>query len=229
MCPNIPGCLLLGLLLSWAVAQPVALASRLRHLKARYSRQIPHLLLRATRQTPQFLCWASGSPRGLENLPCTHARFYRSTNPWLRPGLKVGGAFCTEDKSSTRVPSSPAPGPADPGVWDEIESPFLSQVDRFVLFGDLHVSDATLNTCLDALALVQQTCKRHSNILPKISAGPKRPGPLDGSETPRTHKSHAVAVFLGDFWHSRVERHLHWGLLRPLLEFWEQWDVPVSS
>lgn len=132
----------------------------------------------------------------------------------------------------SRLPGIPdcARATAGHSLWDECTIPLLTQVDRFVLFGDLHVSEATLPTCLDALSLVQQACKRQSTSdsagyqkKPTAVAGRGKEGNSESQETP------AVAVFLGDFWHSRIERHLHWGLLRPVLEFWEQWDVPVSS
>ncbi|CDJ33230.1 uncharacterized protein EMH_0052900 [Eimeria mitis] len=113
-------------------------------------------------------------------------------------------------------------------LWDECTSPLLAQVDRFVLFGDLHVSDATLPTCLDALSLVQQACKRHSS---SVGTGKQKEltavAAPSGEGIQKLQERPAAAVFLGDFWHSRVERHLHWGLLRPVLEFWEQWDIPV--
>ncbi|CDJ53119.1 hypothetical protein, conserved [Eimeria brunetti] len=113
-------------------------------------------------------------------------------------------------------------------LWDECTNPLLAQIDRFVLFSDLHVSDATLPTCLDALKLVQQTCKRHGSPVgtskqENLTAANAR----RGKDTSKLQDTPAVAVFLGDFWHSRIERHLHWGLLRPIFEFWEQWDVPV--
>ncbi|CDI84406.1 hypothetical protein, conserved [Eimeria praecox] len=131
-------------------------------------------------------------------------------------------------RDSTRMSSVPDVATAEHNLWDECTNPLLAQIDRFVLFGDLHVSDATLPTCLDALSLVQQACKRHSTCgttgkqkdLTAVAA-PCGEVTSDFQEPP------AAAVFLGDFWHSRIERHLHWGLLRPVLEFWEQWDIPV--
>lgn len=116
------------------------------------------------------------------------------------------------------------------GLWDNFRCPIAAEADRFVLFGDLHMSEATVNTCLDALSLVQQTCKRQCTSLGTVHQKGFRPVAVEsGERNPKPRDAPTVAVFLGDFWHSRVEKHLHWGLLRPLLEFWEQWDIPVRS
>ncbi|XP_026192558.1 uncharacterized protein LOC34620864 [Cyclospora cayetanensis] len=150
-------------------------------------------------------------------------------------------AYASATSATSSAATSANPATASDGLWDECSNPLVGQADRFVLFGDLHVSDATLDTCLEALAFVQKTCKRHSSVVPLPSANkvhreaakrrckeattkiPSSRGKaqLTASSTP------AVAVFLGDFWHSRVERHLHWGVLRPVLEFWRQWDIPT--
>lgn len=181
-------------------------------------------------QTPAFSCSITPSVCAVERLPCRDSKAYGSPLHLRRPCLNVVGGLWTQRRLAAvnRLASAPNIAAADQGMWAEYECPLLSQIDRFVLFADLHVSDATLHTCLDALALVQRTCKGHSNISVNGPAELKHSVGVGGESTPIPQPSPAAAVFLGDFWHSRVERQLHWGLLRPLLEFWEQWDVPVS-
>lgn len=143
------------------------------------------------------------------------------------PGLHVTNCTAAQRfPGSTRLSSVPDAATAGHSLWDECTNPLLAQVDRFVLFGDLHISEATLPTCLDALSLVQHSCKRHTTFV--RTASRKVHDPPSGEGNLKTQELPAAAVFLGDFWHSRIERNLHWGLLRPVLEFWEQWDVPVS-
>ncbi|OEH79272.1 smc domain-containing protein [Cyclospora cayetanensis] len=214
---------------------------------------------------PAFRCSTSGASapswsRGRAGHPYSHACGPPFASCFISPSQKLEkslgrhrrnwsvsllsptpSAYASATSATSSAATSANPATASDGLWDECSNPLVGQADRFVLFGDLHVSDATLDTCLEALAFVQKTCKRHSSVVPLPSANkvhreaakrrckeattkiPSSRGKaqLTASSTP------AVAVFLGDFWHSRVERHLHWGVLRPVLEFWRQWDIPT--
>lgn len=158
--------------------------------------------------------------------------------------------FWSRGKRRVSSVSAAASSGARSAEWLLCEDPLLRHAERLVLFGDLHVREASLSTSLHALEFVREVCEGTARSLELASsnARPWTETPFSGGllqqSPPRTsaplQRAHpqaqasakaekTVAVFLGDFWHSRVERNLHWGVLRPVLEFWREWKVPVRT